>query len=126
MKAWEELCQPPPPEEADDQEEEEGYDGEDLMTAWEYLFQPTATSTTTSAAASAAAAAEAAAATAAAAAAAAAATEQLLQPKRARDGILAKAGGGTGLGPPRFVNHNVPQKEEIGTWPENDASMCSV
>jgi hypothetical protein len=34
------------------------------------------------------------------------------------DGILAR--------PPRFVNHNSPHKEEIGTWPENDASMCSV
>jgi hypothetical protein len=44
--------------------------------------------------------------------------EQLVQSKRAQDGILAHL--------PRFVNHNSPHKEEIGTWPENDASMCSV
>jgi hypothetical protein len=39
---------------------------------------------------------------------------------------VAQAGGGTGLGLPRFANHNSTHKEEIRTWPENEASMCSV
>jgi hypothetical protein len=95
-----------PEEEADDQKQKEGYDGEDLMKQWENLFQPTATSTTTSAAAS--------------------GVNDHISICNAWDGILAKAGSGRGLGPPRFVNHNSPHEEEIGTWPENDASMCSV
>ena len=74
----------------------------DLMKQWEDLFQPTATSTARSAAAS--------------------GVNDHISICNAWDGTLAMAGG---LGPPRFVNHNSPHKEEIGTWPENDASMCS-
>jgi hypothetical protein len=49
----------------------------------------------------------------------------LFQPSASVQAV-AQAGGGTGLGLPRFANHNSTHKEEIRTWPENEASMCSV
>jgi hypothetical protein len=47
---------------------------------------------------------------------------QSFAPNLAWGGILAKAGGGTGVHPPRFASYNSPHKEEMGTWPEKGAN----